>query len=211
MTLRWDVGRDDSKDDYIAHVPGDINPRLARKCIDVPGVDVALWYVSRQHALEILPEAILSILVIIPAALTLPLVLGNSFLSGLMAALIVLAVAFFIFELWRWDNEIIYVSQSAISRRRWDWQKFQWDKEDYPFGNIGKIKTAKPLEFNFSRIQAGNVLLELNSGEQVTLPLTPSPYKLAKRMDQARRHGIAGHSFQGSSPWLDPTVEHFRD
>jgi hypothetical protein len=214
MSIHFDIGRDDSQDDYVIHIPGDINQRLAGKCISAgsassrraAGSDMALWYVSRRHILEILPEGILSGLAILAAGLTLPLAL-----APLMAAIILIAVAFFLFEIWRWDNEIIYVSQSAIVHRFWNWRKFSWDKAEYYFGNIADIKAVRPIEFSMSGISAGSVTITTNSGQQAELPLTPSPYLLLRRKEQAQRHRLSGFDFQGSSPWLEPTAEHFRD
>lgn len=211
MTLHWNVGRDDTKDDYVVYISGDIDKRLAQKCISPAGVDISLFYVNRRHVLEILPEFVLAFLVAFPASLTLALAVRQPALAGLMGLMILGAVVYFLFEVWRWDNEIVFVTQSAVNLRFWNWSKFEWDAFQMPINNIATTKTSVPLEFNVGRIQAGNVLLSLNSGGSLALPLTPDPYRLAAKIEQAKRHGFSSHGFKGASPWEPPVIERFRD
>ena len=148
----------------------DVNERLARKCLEAPDEPLDFYFVSRRHWIELAPE------VLVLAIYGLPIAYGfyhyglGGSRSIAIASIILLVclLQFMAIELYRWDNDLVFLTQHGLARRRftnWSWQNFR-ERLTFDTG------TVKPALFSLAGIDAGT-LVTSGVERRPLIPLIP--------------------------------------
>lgn len=156
----------------------DISERLARKCLETPDEPTEFYFVSRRHWIELVPELVIAIVYGSPIIYLFSQNLTNQVIAITSGLLLLVLLMGFGFELYRWDNDLVYLTQYGLARRRFtkalEWQNFRQTL-------VSDTGTIRPFYFTWAGINAGTLVSAAVSARPL-IPLIPNVQKLHARI-----------------------------
>ena len=174
----------------------DIDEDLVRRIEPEAVRGATIFYASKRHPLEILPEFLTSLWLILTLAAVL---LNFDPVSGcrmlecrlLVASIVALSLLFsfvypFGLEVWRWNRDIYYLTQRGWSHWYFRFDKAKFDNEVSGFVTSTRVDT--PVLYDWLGWDVGNLAsLSVDESKKFT-PLMPRPLVLQTRIREAQSY-----------------------
>ena len=163
----------------------------------------AIFYISRRHWMEIVPEAIQSALM----ALTV-IAVGLQFRSPhnpayywpLVALIAIIAIIHpFGLECWRWASDVYVVFESGWGRRHFSFRHMAFRPK---FQALVTTTTVEKTAFaGIGGFDIGKIVVRDAAGEITMTPLLPNPYAVQSRLIEAGQYRSGELPPMANDPW----------
>lgn len=176
-----------------------VNPKAAKKIIDsnILTPNETLYWAEKRHFLEVIPEFLTSLFwvgyllvalwaswAIFPAGFVPRLLIGLLF--GLLIGYSIIWP--FSLELWRWNRDIIYLTNRAFGHYRFDFREARFINDRTELGLLTKTRAAWHWGFKLLGFDVGYIYVMDVSGVQTgqLTPLTHRPFSLQRYLQLAK-------------------------
>jgi hypothetical protein len=186
----------------------DVDTKLIDRIDEQVTSGLVIFYASRRHVLEIVPEILTSVWLLLTLF---AIVLNFNPLDGcnsqqclviVSAFISFFSILFFVFplgiELFRWNSDVYYLSQNGWARWYINFRTMAYDNENMGF--VVTTRVTKPWAYQIIGLDVGTLLATGVEEVKRITPLMPYPYTLQRRVKEAANYKPAKPEV-GSLPW----------